>query len=130
MTIAAALAVGGCFFPVDGHGYQVWVTSAWPEPVLVVLEGTPSFEGDSGRKSFRAEPGTVDMPGSFVDIAAGGSGWIEVFDEGCTSLGRFEVDAGDFGVSISSGGDVAIREYGFAQRPSTQETLPPSADCL
>jgi hypothetical protein len=128
-TLILVLLLGGCFMG-DGRGFKVWATNQWDTPVHIVLEGDPSPDGLATRSSFRADPGIVDTSGSFVDLTEGNDGWVEVFDVGCMSLGRFEVDAGDFGVTISADGEATIREYGFAQRPTTQERLPPSADCL
>jgi hypothetical protein len=128
-TVLLAPIVGGCFMG-DGRGFHVWVTNQSATPAHIVLEGDPSTDGQPARSSFRADPGVVDTPASFVDLAEGNDGWVEVFDADCFSLGRFEVDAGDFGVTISPDGEAAIREYGFAQRPGTQERLPPSAECL
>jgi hypothetical protein len=128
-TAPLLLLLGGCFMG-DGRGFHVWVTNQSATPVHVVLEGDTLPDGQPTRSSFRADPGIVDTPGSFVDLAEGNDGWVEVLDVGCMSLGRFEVDAGDFGVTVSAGGEATIREYGFAQRPTTQERLPPSAECL
>lgn len=108
---------------------KVWVTNAWSEPVQVILHEGPAFEG-TWRASFRADAGTLDRPGSFIDIAEGERGWVEVLTVNCASLNRFEVDAGDFGIHVSSDGSATIRRYGFGQRPTNDAALPASADCL
>ena len=128
VALAAGLWVGGCFMG-DGHGYQVWVTNAWSEPIQVILHESPAFEG-TWRASYRADPGTLDRPGSFIDIAEGERGWVEVLTDDCASLGRFEVDAGDFGIHVSSDGAATIHEYGFGQRPTNDAALPAPASCL
>ena len=136
LGVALALLVASCV-PDDPRGYAVWVTNESASDYLVSMGGESSLGDtpDPASVTFLSPPRSAELMGPFVDLvrAADGSlvpAQVRVLSVDCRIVKAFEVGAGDYHLVIDESGSSRLEEYGWGQRPTSQDYLDETQQCV
>jgi hypothetical protein len=94
------------------------------------------FEGDSWMINFAATPSSPDLMGPFVDLplASGDDerlpGTVAIMTSSCEVVAEYSVTPGDYRITISAGGELAIENLGLGQRPGRAPPMEATDDCV
>ena len=113
----------------DFPGFEVWVSSRYPEPVTIVLTGGKPGTAGVQVSSFRVEPDEPRRNTSFVNLS-GGSGQIHVFDLNCIELSDSQVSGpGSWNAEIQGDGDLELTKLSDRGPTDTKELAPGGTLC-
>jgi hypothetical protein len=131
-----ALILGACE-PDGPRGYAIWVTNESASDHLVSMGGESSLGDtpDPSSVTFLSPRRSAELMGPFVDLdrAADGSllpAQVRVLAVDCRIVSTFEVGAGDYHLVIDASGSGHLEEYGWGQRPTSQDYLAETRQCV